>query len=139
MKLTLLGEFHVAIKNKNKHMKRHSIFFILILLALSLGGCKYDFILPVETPPVDNGGNPISFSTQVLPILNTKCSSCHAAQAPLMTAASAYSQLVPAYVNTTTPNSSKLYVNATGAHYAQVSASQAAIILQWITEGAKNN
>lgn len=120
-------------------MKKHSIFFVLILLALFLGGCKYDFILPVETTPVDNGGQPISFATQVLPALNTKCNSCHSAQAPLMTASSAYSQLVPAYVNTATPSASKLYVNATGAHYSQVSSSQAAIILQWITEGAKNN
>lgn len=127
-------------KNKNTHMKKHSIFFILILLALFMGGCKYDFVLPVETTPVDNGGQPISFSTQVLPILNTKCNSCHNAQAPLMTTAAAYSQLVPAYVNTTTASSSKLYVNAaSGSHYAQVSSSQAAIILQWITEGAKNN
>jgi hypothetical protein len=121
-------------------MKKHSIFFILILLALFTGGCKYDFILPVETLPVDNGGEPISFSTQVLPILNTKCNSCHTAQAPLMTATAGYAQLVPAYVNTTTPASSKLYINAaSGSHYAQVSSSQAAIILQWIKEGAKNN
>lgn len=121
-------------------MKKHSIFFVLILLALFLGGCKYDFILPVETPPVDNGGQPISFATQVLPALNTKCNSCHSAQAPLMTASAAYAQLVPAYVNTATPASSKLYINAaSGSHYAQVSSSQAAIILQWIKEGAKNN
>ncbi len=121
-------------------MKRHNIILILALLGLFFSGCKYDFVLPVETTPVDNGGQPISFATQVIPILESKCTTCHNGQAPLMSASAAYSQLVPAYVNTTTPSSSILYVNASsGTHYAKVSSSQAAIILQWITEGAKNN
>jgi len=120
-------------------MKRRNIFLILALSSLFFTGCKYDFILPVPpTPPVDNGGNPISFSTQVVPILAEKCVSCHATQAPLMNAAVAYAQLVPQYVNTASPESSKLYINASsGNHYAKVSASQAAIILAWIKEGAK--
>lgn len=121
-------------------MKRHNIILILALLGLFFSGCKYDFVLPVESTPVDNGGQPISFATQVAPILDSKCNTCHKAQAPLMTASNAFSQLVPAYVNTSSPASSQLYVNASsGTHYAKVSSSQAAIILQWITEGAKNN
>ena len=121
-------------------MKKLSIFLILILFGLFLNSCKYDFILPVETPPSDNGGEPISFATQIVPIFTEKCNSCHNSQAPMLTASVAYAQVVPAYVNTTTPSGSKLYVNAqSGSHYAKVSATQAALILQWITEGAKNN
>jgi hypothetical protein len=121
-------------------MRKQSIFLILILLALFLNGCKYDFILPVETPPIDNGGEPISFATQIVPIFTEKCNSCHNSQAPMMSASAAYTQLMPAYVNTASPASSKLYVNAgSGSHYAKVSSTQAALILQWITEGAKNN
>lgn len=121
-------------------MKKLSIFLILILFALFLNSCKYDFILPVETPPIDNGGEPISFATQIVPIFTQQCNSCHNSQAPLLTASAAYAQVVPAYVSTSAPSSSKLYVNAqSGSHYAKVSATQAALILQWITEGAKNN
>lgn len=121
-------------------MKKQSIFLILILLALFLNGCKYDFILPVEVPPVDNGGQPVSFATQIVPIFTEKCIECHKTQAPLMNADIAYNQLVPKYVNTSIPASSKIYsVPSSGAHYARTSAVQSALILKWITEGAKNN
>lgn len=121
-------------------MKKNTVYLVLILFSLFISGCKYDFILPEYVPPVDNGGEPIKFATQVVPILADKCNSCHATQAPLMNAAVAYGQLVPQYVNTANPESSKLYINASsGNHYAKVSATQAAIILAWITEGAIKN
>ncbi|HAH22233.1 MAG TPA: hypothetical protein DCL77_00415 [Prolixibacteraceae bacterium] len=122
-------------------MKRHNIFLILILFALTFSGCKYDFVLPEVVAPITS----VSFATDVAPIFSTgnKCTSCHTTggtQAPDLTAANAYSQLVPAYVNTADPASSKVYINASsGNHYAKVSATQAAIILKWITDGAKNN
>jgi hypothetical protein len=120
-------------------MKKHSIFLILILLSLFLNGCKYDFILPEVVTPPDNGGQPISFAKQIVPIFASKCTLCHNTQAPIMTADVAYSQLVPNYVNTASPASSVLYVNATsGTHGGTVSATQAALILKWITEGANN-
>ncbi len=124
-------------------MKKRDISIILILFTMLLSGCKYDFVLPAPvTPPVVDGGDgtKVSFTTQIIPVLTASCVSCHNSQTPKMTASSAYSQLVPNYVNKTTPTSSKLYVNASsGAHYAKVSAAQAALILQWITEGAINN
>ena len=121
-------------------MKKYSIILILILGTIFLGSCKYDFILPEVVPPPDNGGQPISFATQIVPIFADKCLSCHDTQAPMMNASNAYSQIVPGYVNTTTPASSKIYVNSSsGTHYAKVSGAQAALILQWITEGANNN
>lgn len=121
-------------------MKKRDISLILILFTLLLSGCKYDFILPEPVAPVNPGGQLVSFNTQIIPVLADKCISCHNAQAPTMNAGSAYAQLVPSYVNKTTPASSKLYVNAaSGSHYAKVSATQAALILQWITEGAINN
>jgi len=121
-------------------MKKYSIFLILVLFSLFLNSCKYDFILPEDVPVVNPGGEPVSFSTQVLPILTEKCVLCHNNQAPTMGASVAYAQLVPGYVNTSSPASSKLYtVPTSGTHGATVSAAQGAIILQWITEGAKNN
>lgn len=121
-------------------MKKRAIFLILILFSLFINGCKYDFILPVETTPINNGGQPISFATQIVPIFADKCITCHNTQAPLLTADVAYAQIMIKDVNTASPASSKLYINASsGNHYAKVSATQAALILQWITEGANNN
>jgi hypothetical protein len=125
-------------------MKKRTIFLILILFSLFLNSCKYDFILPEEVPVIEPGGDPISFESQIAPIFSTgnKCTSCHKPgdKAPDLTAANAFAQIVPKYVNTASPESSKIYtVPKSGTHYASVSASQAAIILLWIKEGAKNN
>jgi len=120
-------------------MKKYTIL-ILILFSLFLNSCKYDFILPEVVPPPDNNGEPISFATQIVPIFEGKCNSCHNTQAPILSAALAYSQLVPNYVNTASPASSKIYtVPKSGTHYAKVTATQAALILQWIKEGAEKN
>lgn len=127
-------------------MKRRNIFFIIALVSMLFTGCKYDFILPEYVPPVDNGGQPISFSTQVVPIFSSgdKCTQCHKpgglGSPDLSNPSTIYSLIVPKYVNTSNPSSSVIYVNASsGGHYAKVSAANAALILQWITEGAQNN
>ena len=127
-------------------MKKNTLFLVLILFSLFMGGCKYDFILPEEVPVIDNGGNPISFATKVAPIFSTEdCISCHKSgvTSPDLTAANSYSQIVPKYVNTTTPADSKLLTYpgpTTGTHtWKKLTANEAALILAWITEGAKNN
>ena len=119
-------------------MKKYTIL-ILILFSLFLNSCKYDFILPEVVTPPPPGSDPISFSEKIIPIFAEKCISCHNAQTPVLSATVAYSQIVPNYVNTANPASSKIYVNAKSGHYATVSASQATLILQWITEGAEDN
>jgi hypothetical protein len=126
-------------------MKKQSLFLILIVFALFMGGCKYDFILPDYVPPIDNGGNPISFATQVAPIFSTgdKCTSCHkpGGTAPDLTPANVYSQIKAGYVSTIAPESSKiLTVPGSSAHsWKDYTATERAIILTWIKEGANNN
>lgn len=121
-------------------MKKLPIFLILISLTIFSFSCKYDFVVQEELPPVDNGGEPISFATQIVPIFVEKCNSCHNTRAPKLTADVAYAQLVPKYVNTASAESSTLYTFATsGSHYAKVTPAQAQLILTWIKEGAKNN
>lgn len=123
-------------KTNNKQMKKHSIFLILILLSLAFNGCKYDFILPEVVPVASN----VSFSKQIVPIFTSKCIACHNNQTPQMTADVAYSQLVPNFVNLTSPESSKIYVvPSSGTHFATINGTQAGLILSWIKEGAKNN
>ncbi|MBA4410598.1 MAG: hypothetical protein Q8S54_18635 [Bacteroidota bacterium] len=120
-------------------MKKHSIFLILIVFTLFIAGCKYDFILPEEVPVIDNS-KPISFATQITPIFAEKCISCHNNQTPKLTADVAYSQVVPAYVNTASPASSKIYtVPNSGTHYAKYSTTEAALVLAWLKEGALKN
>jgi hypothetical protein len=127
--------FLVSLKNIHI-MKKYNVFFIGILFLLFISSCKYDFILPEVVAPV----NDVKFSEQIVPIFAEKCVACHANQTPKLTSDVAWSQLVPNYVNTTNPESSKIYtVPTSGTHYAKVSAAQGALILQWIKEGAKNN
>ena len=128
-------------------MKRHKIFLVFALFAMLFSGCKYDFILPEEVPVVNPGGEPVSFVTQIAPIFSAsnKCTQCHKsggiASPDLSNTSTVYSLIVPAYVNTASPSASKIYVNASSGNHnnVKVTASQAALILQWITEGAKNN
>jgi hypothetical protein len=128
-------------------MKRRTIFVILVLFSLFLNGCKYDFILPEAVTPPDTGGTAISFSTQIAPIFSTgsKCTSCHkpGGQAPDLTAASAYAQIMSKYVNTGSPADSKIYTfpsPTSGTHsWKKYTTAEAALLLAWITEGAKNN
>jgi len=122
-------------------MKKSYIFLLSLLFALFLNGCKYDFILPEKVPVITT---PPTFALQIAPIFSSgnKCTSCHnGAQEPDLRATSAYSQLVPKYVNTASPASSKIYMNALpgSSHFEHVTATQAAWILAWITDGAKNN
>lgn len=126
-------------------MKKHSLFLILVVFALLIGGCKYDFITPDYVPPIDNGGNPISFSDQVAPIFSTgdKCTQCHktGGQYPDLTPANAYSQIVPSLVNTASPEASIILTLPGSASHSWkgYTATESATILAWITEGAINN
>ena len=125
-------------------MKKRSIFLVSILFTLLLNGCKYDFIIPVDVTPVTG---PVSFATQVAPIFSTssKCIACHntGGQAPDLTAASAFASIVPNLVNTATPGSSLIYSfpepTSTTHSWKKYTANEAAIVLAWIQQGAKNN
>jgi hypothetical protein len=125
-------------------MKKRFIFLFTVLLSLFVTGCRYDFILPVPETPVTGD---ISFATQVEPIFNTgnKCTSCHktGGQSPSFTTGQSYASIVPSLVNTAKPDQSMIYTfpgPTTSTHtWKKLSTGEAAIILQWITQGAKNN
>jgi hypothetical protein len=125
-------------------MKKNILFLVLIIFSLFMGGCKYDFVVPVEVPVIDNGGNPISFVTQVAPIFSTgnKCTECHKSggQAPDLTPANAFAQLGSKYINLSSPATSLLLTHPGSSAHTQkaFTALEAATILKWIEEGAKN-
>lgn len=122
-------------------MKKQIIFITLALFTLVFTGCKYDFILPVPEDPQGGGDtNPVSFATKVYPIL-TNCTVCHGSgKSPDFSASAAYSS-VAKLVNTANPAQSKIYTvpSPDGSHAMKFKTSEAAVLLKWITEGAKNN
>lgn len=121
------------------------ILFGFILLA---GSCQYKFIVePVAPPP--NPEDTVSFSLQVIPIWNdgNNCVSCHNGQPqrPDLRPESAYNEIMSmGLVDNTTAEESLIYKHPnpdeTGSHtWKKYTNSQAATVLQWIKQGAKNN
>jgi hypothetical protein len=125
-------------------MKKHSLFLILLIFAFFIGGCKYDFITPDYVPPVAPG---VSFSEQVAPIFSTgdKCTQCHKAGAvsPDLSQPKVYSEIVPAFVNTSNPEESLILTHPVSSEHGggqkPYTSTEYATILAWITEGAENN
>jgi hypothetical protein len=84
----------------------------------------------------------LSFATDVVPVLNL-CNNCHTHPwTTSSTPSTFYTNLVNGgYVNTSSPTTSKIYTKLSGGHPGGSSISTADInkVLNWFTEGAKNN
>jgi hypothetical protein len=127
---------------------KKSLFLIFVSATmLFLGGCYYDWIVPEEVPTIPDDVE-VSFAQSILPIFNTgnNCTACHRSggTSPDLTTANAYNQLnTSKYINLTTPEESAIYKvpNASAAkqHHKVYTAQQAALVLAWIKQGAKNN
>ncbi len=126
-------------------MKKRIQFLIVILAIMGMTGCRYNWILPEEDVDPNPGGEPISYATQVQPIFDNKCVSCHntGGTAPDLSTGKSYSQVVPGFVNLTSPAESDIYYfpsPASTVHtWKKYSSNEAKIVLTWIEEGAKNN
>ena len=114
---------------------------------LIMSGCYYDWIVPDVIPEIPDDQE-ISFSQQVLPIFNTgnNCTACHrtGGTSPDLTTGNAYASLNnPRYVNQTNPEQSAIYAipspGAARQHFKVYTGEQAALVLAWIRQGAKNN
>ena len=133
-------------------MKILKLLLAVVVVSLLFSECKYSFIVSEEVPPVVDPGDPdapkISFSTQIIPIFNdgNNCTACHntGGQRPDLTAENAYASLnTSRYINSGTPEQSLIYMYPhpdTSTHMRKkYSATQAATLLLWIQQGAKNN
>lgn len=119
----------------------------MIGAVLFITSCQYKFNIEPTTPPPDPEDT-IYFSQDVLPVWNTndKCTSCHkpGGPSPDLTPDNAYTEVMGGYVNTDTPESSVIYSAPhpdTDEHNWGTSYThgEAAIVLQWIEQGALNN
>ena len=121
-------------------MKR-SFLLMIGFIILAVTACEYKYIEPVviELPPDEV----ISFAEQVEPIFQGKCIGCHASTNPILTTGNAYSSLTNGnYVDTVAPTSSPIYVKVNEGHPGGsnvFNATELAILLEWIQEGAQNN
>lgn len=115
-------------------------FFALILL-MGMSACEYEIIEPIVVGPSDTA---ISFSDQIAPIfVDLGCVACHPGMSSKdFTPEKSYETLISNnLVNIEDPASSVLVVTINAGHNTAINATaqQKADILQWITEGAKDN
>jgi hypothetical protein len=127
-------------------MKRSIIYLALILsVVFSLTSCYKDVILPEFAVDPDGPPQPVSFTTELLPIFSTKCgiTGCHGvgAHKPYMTTDLSYSQIVNGgFINTGIPKESKLYQMINGEMKEYIpSAVDRQKVYDWIRNGAPNN
>lgn len=131
-------------------MKLNQIFKF-ICFAILVGfftACEYEFVEPIKSPPIVPPGDSISFSLNIVPIWNNNnnCTSCHkgGGTPPDLTAGAAFSSITNlGLINSTTPENSGIYIipaPTSGTHgWKKYTSSEAAAILEWIKDGAKNN
>ncbi len=133
-------------------MKKIISLFTVLVVALLFGGCTYNFIVPEEinspVDPTDPNAPQISFATEITPIFNNnnKCTSCHKAggESPDLTTENAFASINNTkFIDTETPEDSKIYTHAhpdMDSHsQKKYTANEAALVLGWIIQGAKNN
>jgi hypothetical protein len=127
--------------------KIFKILLLVVIAAFLSTSCKYDWIIPEEVPIIDpdDPTQQISFAEQILPIFSgNNCTSCHnGSQIPDLRDDRAYAAInTTRYINKADPLQSRIYTVPhpdLGNHYIKYSNAQAAIILAWIQQGAKNN
>ncbi|HEY8782152.1 MAG TPA: hypothetical protein VIM16_11080 [Mucilaginibacter sp.] len=132
-------------------MSKKTIAIGMILLASSIlvmVSCTKNDTVRIDNTPVIK--TTVSFSKDIQPILIKSCalSGCHSGTvAPNLSAATAYNALENGnLINTSTPKSSEVYLWLTGKKAVAMPAGSAnnpsninALMLAWITQGAKNN
>lgn len=115
----------------------------LVMLMFSLAACEYEWMEVEPVPPLP--AEEVSFKDQILPYFNASCnmSGCHAKGGfnPDLSAENAYNVLTTkGWVDTTKPEDSKIYKSVlSGSMKSFSTATNNAILLKWIKEGAKNN
>ncbi len=132
-------------------MKILKLFLMLVLIIFLFSECRYSFIVPEEIPvidPNDPNAPQVSFTNDILPIFTNgnNCTACHntGGTPPDLTVGKAYASLnSKRFINTATPAESKIYQyieTSTSTHTRKkYTPAQAALVLGWIQQGAKDN
>ena len=120
-----------------------------LIAMLFVPGCAKDTTLKIDNSAAVT--STVSLSKDIVPVFTTSCalSSCHSSggHKPDLSAANTYASLTKGnYLNTASPASSSLYLWLTGKEAEAMPFGAAnnpsninALVLAWITQGAKNN
>lgn len=116
------------------------IKFISLLAVIILVSCEYEKIEPIVVELPDE---PISYSSEIQPVFDAKCLTCHSSNKPVLIAGQSYNNLISgSYIDTDEPDDSELYEKVSEGHPGgnnSLTAEELAKILKWIEEGAQNN
>lgn len=125
---------------KNCNINKAFTASLLFVLTFTTS-CYYDAVVGPEAPET------VSYSADVQPYFDNKCIQCHnGSGAPLnLDASVSYENLTtggnPPYVDIANPSASSLYtkIASGGSMEPYSSATETAMILKWIEDGAENN
>jgi hypothetical protein len=118
--------------------------FAVLTVIVLVSSCQYKWIVEPEVPPPDPEDT-ISFSQQIVPIFSEQgCTGCHSTggTAPDLTPDNAYNSITGmGLIDADSAENSKIYYypHPDGNHYNKYTSSQAALVLQWIEQGALDN
>nr|WP_321407064.1 hypothetical protein [uncultured Carboxylicivirga sp.] len=124
-----------------RFVTKPAFLFIFLSSLCFLCNCQYEYVeidLPNETVQV-------SFSDEILPIFdNNSCTACHSNGSLIdLRPDNAYSSIVPDLINEENPSLSLIYQypnpTYTGHQYKKYTPYQAALVFNWIKQGAMNN
>ena len=125
-----------------------NIYLLLTVLGIIclLASCESSYIhlddegtyITDTLTPVDS----IKFQTNIAPIIETNCASCHTAETPPdLTTSDVYSVLLDGnYINTETPEISGFFILPWEGHADDyLTAEEHIALVKWIEQGALNN
>ena len=123
----------------NKTMVKLKKWLILTLFLAIITACE-----KVVFEPIEISNDDVSYATQIQPIWDAKCISCHPPSKSLdLTPANSYNELVPDYVtvaDSANPDNSKLYRKlVSSSHTPRTTDLDKATIEKWISQGVPNN
>lgn len=129
-------------------MRQLSIYLtFMVVVTLLVSSCQYKFTIEPVVPPPDPEEE-LSFIEDVIPIWNNnnKCTNCHktGGTSPDLTPDNAYNEIISDYVDVDNPAESIIYAfphpdTETHSWGTSYTSGEAAILLLWIEQGAKNN
>ena len=131
----------------SKILRGIGLLFMMGFIFTMVGCSKTTTVIVDNSPAITET---VQFSKTIVPIFSKSCaiSGCHSGSvAPNLSDATAYNALVTGhYIDLATPANSEVYLWLTGKKSATMPLGSAnnpsninALILAWITQGAKNN
>jgi hypothetical protein len=118
---------------------KHYLALILVLAGV-ITSCEYHVIQPEE---IILSEDPVSFVTEIQPIFDAKCIACHTGMNPILVAGESWNSLYNGgYIDLDIPENSEVYIKVESTHPGgnnALSATELAIFLKWIDEGANDN